>query len=81
MAQSVPVQPMPEFNPDAEVGASVATRWTMWLLDFEMFLLASGITDTRHQQDLPSTLQDQEFEKFLNKFSTAEKTTISKRQR
>ena len=52
MAQSVPVQPMPEFNPDAEVGATVATRWTTWLSDFEMFLLASGITGTKHQQAL-----------------------------
>ena len=52
MAQSVPVQPMPEFNPDAEVGASVATRWTTWLSDFEMFLLASGITDTKRQRAL-----------------------------
>ena len=52
MAQSVPVQPMPEFNPDAEVGASVATRWTTWLSDLEMFLLASGITDTKRQRAL-----------------------------
>ena len=49
MVQSVPVQPKPEFNPDAEVGASVVTRWTTWLSDFKMFLLASGITDTRRQ--------------------------------
>ena len=52
MAQSVPVQPMPEFNPDAEVGASVATRWITWLSDFEMFLLASGITNTKRQRAL-----------------------------
>ena len=84
MAQSVPVQLMPEFNPDAEVGASVATRWTTWLSDFEMFLLASGITDTEHQQTLllyTSTLPDQGSEKFLNKFPTTEKTTISRLQR
>ena len=52
MEQSVPVQPMPEFNPDAEVGASVTTRWTTWLSDLEMFLLASGITDTKRQRAL-----------------------------
>ena len=27
MAQSVTIQPMPEFRPDAKVGASLATRW------------------------------------------------------
>ena len=52
MTQSAPVQPMPEFNQGAEVVASVATRWTTWLSDFEMFLLASGITDTKHQRAL-----------------------------
>ena len=26
MAQSVTIQPMPEFRPDAKVGASLATR-------------------------------------------------------
>ena len=52
MAQSVSVQPMPEFNPDADVGASVATRWTTWLSDFEMFPLAIGITDTKRQRAL-----------------------------
>ena len=55
--QSVPVQPrvqlrVPELNPDAEVGASVAARWTTWLSDFEMFLLASGITGTKRQRAL-----------------------------
>ena len=88
MAQSVPVHPMPEFKPDAEVGASVATRWTTWLLGFEMFLLASvfnvsiSITQIPNVSELcPSTLPDQEFEKFLNKFPTTETTTISTRQR
>ena len=39
---------MPEFNPDTEVGASLATRWKKWLTDFDMYLAASGITnDTR----------------------------------
>ena len=52
VAQSVLVQPMPEFNPDAETGASIETRWTTWLSDFEMLLLASGITDTKRQRAL-----------------------------
>ena len=49
--QSFPVQNS-EFNPEAEVGASVAMCWTTWLSDFEMFLLASGITDTKRQRAL-----------------------------
>jgi hypothetical protein len=43
--QSVNIPPPPEFNPDSEVGASLATRWITWMEDFEMFLTASGIKD------------------------------------
>ena len=42
MAHSIPVRPMPEFNPDTALGASVATRWKNWISDFDMFLVASG---------------------------------------
>lgn len=52
MAQSVAIRPMPEFNPDADVGASVATRWNNWISDFDMFILASGITDPKRQRAL-----------------------------
>ena len=52
MAQSVTIQPMPEFRPDAKVGASLATRWINWQSDFEMFLTASGITDPKHKRAL-----------------------------
>jgi hypothetical protein len=51
-AQAVTIQPIQEFNPDSEVGASLGTRWNLWLEDFEMFLLASGITDTTRQHAL-----------------------------
>ena len=30
MATPIHIQPMPEFNPDAEIGASLATRWRTW---------------------------------------------------
>jgi hypothetical protein len=44
---------VPEFNPrDAELGASVATRWKNWVADFDIFLLASGVTDTKRQRAL-----------------------------
>ncbi len=43
---------MPEFRPDAKVGASLATRWINWQSDFEMFLTASGITDAKRKRAL-----------------------------
>ena len=52
MANSLPIQPMPEFSPDADIGASLASRWKTWLTEFEMFLTASGITDTKRQRAL-----------------------------
>ena len=53
MAQSsIPIQPMPVFDPDAAIGASVATRWNTWIADFEMFLTASGITDDTRKRAL-----------------------------
>ena len=52
MAHSLSLQPLPAFNPDAEVGASLATRWKTWVADFDMFLLASGITDPRRKRAL-----------------------------
>ncbi len=37
-AQAVAIQPLPEFNPDCEVGASLGARCNLWIQDFEMFL-------------------------------------------
>ena len=50
--QSVNIPPPPEFNPDSEVGASLATRWITWMEDFEMFLTASGIKDDTQKRAL-----------------------------
>ena len=52
MAHSIPIQPMQEFNPDAELGASLATRWNNWISDFEMFIVAAGITDDTRKRAL-----------------------------
>ena len=52
MAQSVSIKPVPEFHPDAEIGASLATRWRDWMADFEMFITASGITDAKRKRAL-----------------------------
>ncbi len=43
---------MPEFNPDTEVGASLATRWKKWLADFDMYIAASGITNNTRKRAL-----------------------------
>ena len=37
--------PLPEFNPDSEVGSSVSKRWETWLKEFSMYVVANGITD------------------------------------
>ena len=50
--QSVSIQPVPEFNPDSELGASLATKWQTWVDDFEMFLTASGIKDKKQKRVL-----------------------------
>ena len=50
--QSVSIQPLPEFSPDAEIGASLAAKWSLWIEDFEMFILASGITDPKRKRAL-----------------------------
>ena len=50
--QSVTIYPMPEFSPDAKIGTSLATRWSNWESDFEMYLTASGITDPKRKRVL-----------------------------
>ena len=52
MATPIHIQLMPEFNPDAEIGASLATRWQTWITDFKMYLLTLGITDVTRKQAL-----------------------------
>ena len=47
MVQSVSIKPVPDFNPNMELGTSLATGWKDWMADFEMFILASGITDAK----------------------------------
>ena len=50
--QSVSIQPLPEFSPDAEIGSSLAAKWKLWMEDFEMFILASGMTDPKWKRAL-----------------------------
>ena len=46
------LQPLPEFNPDVEVGGSLAKRWDIWTKDFDMYIVASGVTDTKRKRAL-----------------------------
>ena len=52
MAHGFQIPPVPEFQPDAELGASLASKWRTWLADFEMFLTASGITNATRKRAL-----------------------------
>ena len=52
MMSSISLHPVPEFNPDTEVGASLATRWKKWLADFDMYLAASGIINNARKRAL-----------------------------
>ena len=46
------LKPLPGFNPDGEVGSSLAARWRLWLSDFDIFLIASGIRDASRKRAL-----------------------------
>ena len=46
------VQPMPPFDPDNEIGTNLAPKWKIWIEDFQMYLVATGITDKKRQRTL-----------------------------
>jgi hypothetical protein len=46
------VQPMPPFDPDNEIGTNLAPKWKIWIEDFQMYLVATGITDKKRQRAL-----------------------------
>ena len=50
--QSVSIQPVPEFNPGSEVGASLAKRWNTWIANFQIFITARGIQDKKQKRAL-----------------------------
>ena len=75
---SVSIQPVPEFSPDAQFGASLATRWKVWLADFKMFILASGIPDEKHYSSIKP---DQEYEKLFASCQRQEPTQTTKSRR
>ena len=52
MANVLNLPPLPEFNPDAEIGSSIAKRWETWMEDFVMFLTANAITDVPRKRAL-----------------------------
>ena len=52
MAHGFQIPPVREFQPDAELGASLASKWRTWFADFKMFLTASGITTATRKRAL-----------------------------
>ena len=46
------VNPMPPFDPDVEIGINLAPKWKVWLEDFQMYLVASGVTDKTKKRAL-----------------------------
>ena len=50
--QSVSIQPVPDFNPGSEVGASLAKRWNTWIANFVMFITARRIEDKKQKRAL-----------------------------
>ena len=43
---------MPPFDPDTEIGTSLAPKWNIWVDDFKTYLVATGITDKTQQHAL-----------------------------
>eukprot|EP00794_Sanderia_malayensis_P012502 gene12502-biopygen9964 len=76
---------MPPFDPDVDVGASVAPKWKLWVAYFTTFLMANDITDTKRQRamllfmsgprvrdifrQLPDTGDDDDFDTALEKLN------------
>ena len=43
---------IPPFDPDSDIGASVAPRWKTWVADFKTYLVANAITDNKRKKAL-----------------------------
>ena len=70
MANSLQIQPMPEFSPDADIGASLASRWRTWLTKLEMFLTASvSLADAKRQRVLLIYQAGARFREIFNKLA------------
>ena len=52
MTHGFQIPPVPEFQSDAELGASLGSRWKTWLADFEMFLATSRFTNATRKRAL-----------------------------
>ena len=38
------VNQMPPFDPDSHIGGNIGPKWKIWLKNFEMYIIANGIT-------------------------------------
>ena len=73
--------PMLPFDPDADTGGNIATRWRTWLADFKTFLTASNITNKTRQRALhfPDPGNDDDFDKatqLLSEFFGPQKNRL-----
>ena len=51
-AKALNLPPLPEFDPDIEVGASLAKRWETWTKDFLTYIVANGVTEDKQKRAL-----------------------------
>ena len=52
VATNLNLTPLPEFNPDVEVGSSVSKKWERWLKDFKMYIVATAVSDNTRKRAL-----------------------------
>ena len=49
---SLNLLPLPEFNPDIDIGLCISKRMGKWLREFSMHVESNGITDATSQRAL-----------------------------
>ena len=64
----------------AEIGVNLAPKWKIWLQDFEMYLVASGVTDKKRKERYYFTRLGRGYVKFFARFPITETMMISIRQ-
>ena len=59
---------MPQIEPDAEIGLNLAPRWRIRLEDFQMYLAATGKTDTKKRELCFCIKQIRKLKRFFDKY-------------
>ena len=74
------VNPIPPFDPGAEIGVNLAPKWKIWLQDFEMYLVASGVTDKKKKKALLLYQAGPRVREIFARFPITETMMVSIRQ-